>query len=197
LGEATLQEKSVRVQIRFLLAERFEVAVETDALQSAIGATIGELISAVQGAQDEIAKAASAVDVGKFKPIRAEETDPLKKLASKLNIDVGQLRKMIRVEDEKPFVVCKRNLFGKRGGGNKAALAIIYVYTYGFDKAPTNQEVNDAYQKLDFKPRAFGSGVKRDLIKIHKITEKDDMICIEPRASIEAETIIRDISSKL
>lgn len=202
MSQASSAEKDVKVQVRFII-EPFEIGIETSGKESETGATIASLLSAIQARQEEITTAITSMDVSKFKPIKrkpvAEAEDPLDKVALKLNVDVEELKKMFLIEEGKVFIVCKRNIFGLRGPGEKAALAMLYVYKYGLDRAPKHEEVNEAYQKVGFKPRSFGATVKGNLIRRGKILEdrENGTITLEPGAVPETETIIREILAKL
>jgi len=202
LGQASSLDKDVKVQIRFVI-EPFEIGIEAGSKESETGATIAGLLRAIQARQEEIISAISSMDVSKFKPIKrepvAEEEHPLGIVALKLNVGVEELKKMFLIDEGKVFVVCKRDVFGTRGPGEKAALVVLYFYKYGLDKPPRYEEVNEAYQKIGFKPRSFGATVKGNLVRSGKILEDKESgtITIEPHAVLEAEAIIREILAKL
>jgi len=199
MTESSISDKEVRIQIRFVI-EPLEIALEAASKEPEAGATIASLIETVKTKQEEILTAISTLDMSKFKPIRRKEVeDPLEKVAGRLNVDIEKLKKIFLVDAEKVFVVCKHEKFGLRGAGEKAALAILYVYKFGLDKSPTHEEINEAYMKVGFKPRSFGDVAKYNLEKARKITvdKKKGTISIEPQAIPEAEKTIRDISESV
>ena len=202
MTEGSISDKEVRIQIRFVI-EPFEIAVEAASKESEAGATIAGLIKALQAKREEISTAISTLDISKFKPIGRKVTmeaeDPLEKVAARLSVDIEKLKKIFLVDAEKVFVVCKREKFGLKGAGEKAALTILYVYKFGLDKLPTHGEINEAYMKVEFKPRSFGASAKSNLERAKKIAvdKTKGTISIEPQAIPEAEKTIRDILESL
>jgi len=202
MTESPISDKEVRIQIRFVI-EPFEIALEAASKESEAGVTIASLIETVQTKQEEISTAISTLDISKFKPITRklamEAEDPLEKAAARLNVDIEKLEKIFLVDAEKVFVVCNREKFGLRGAGEKAALAILYVYKFGLNKSPTYEEINEAYTKVGFKPLSFGASAKSHLERAKKIAvdKTKGTISIEPTAIPEAETIIREILREL
>lgn len=202
MDQVSRPEKDVKVQVRFII-DPFEIGIETISKEAETGATIASLISAIQARQEDIASAVSSIDLSKLKVVKrkpvAEAEDPIDKVALRLNLGVEEVKRMFLIDGGKVFIVCNRDKFGVRGPGEKAALAMLYVYKYGLDKVPTYEEVNEAYEKLRFKPRTFGAAVKKNLIRLVKISEdrSSGTMWIEPRAISEAEALIRDVLSKL
>jgi hypothetical protein len=202
LSEAPPVEKNLKVRLRFVI-EPFEIGLETESKESEIGTIVASLVGSVQASQEKMTTAISSVDVSKFAPIRRKQVleleDPLEKVAARLNVDVIKIKKVFLVEKEKVFIVCKRELFGAKGPGEKAALAMLYVYKYGLEKSPTHDEVNEAYEKIKFKRKGFGRTVKPNLINTGRISEDKETgkMTIEPRAIAETENTIREVLSKV
>jgi hypothetical protein len=202
LSEAPPVDKNLKIRLRFVI-EPFEIGLETESKESEIGTTVASLVGSVQASQEKMTSAISSVDVSKFAPIRRKQVlepeDALERVAARLDVDAIKIKKVFLVEKEKVFMVCKRELFGAKGAGEKAALAMLYVYKYGLEKSPIHDEVSEAYEKMKFKPKGFGVSVKPNLIKTGRMSENEETgtMTIEPRAIAETENTIREILSKV
>ncbi|MEM4234133.1 MAG: hypothetical protein QXU75_03190 [Candidatus Methanomethylicaceae archaeon] len=191
-------EPGVRISVRFAI-DNIEVSMEKHCNQSEMVDAIVSLAKTILDKQEDIAAAFSGLNLTK-KPTRhiSPSTDPYDKLSEALNIDQENLKKIFYFEADKVYLTCKRDMFGERGGGEKAALALLYAYKYGLGKQPTYNEFNEAYEKMRFKPHTFGKRVKGNLQRAGKISEtQDGRLSIEPTAIPEAAKIIKEIASKL
>jgi len=204
MTEPSRPDRKARVSVRFVV-EPFEILIEAEDEESQVGSALLSVVRSIGGMQKEISSAVSDIDITKFRPIEpkpaVEPKGPLEKVAAQLQVSLDPLKKIFLVEDSRVYTMCKREDFGPKGPGEKAALAMLYVYKFGLDKKPTYEEVNSAYEKIGFDPASFGAQVKQNLLNQKKIAEEGSgkglVIWIEPRAIPEAQSVIRKLLQKV